>query len=163
MVRWLVPHLLTLVVMPLLPILVQQQQWQHPRRVCRRQQCLRIMMRTAQNGLWRWLQRGRQVSASRQGGHLLRTSVSWGACGLCNAYVIIPIALPSFAELLNFQIAGVWFYRWYHIIHDIMVQNLWYWNFQIAGVWFYTWYHIIHDIMVQNLWYCLWFHESMIS
>ena len=46
MVMWLVPLPLTLAVMPLLPILVHQQHWQHPRHVCRRQQCLR--MRTAQ-------------------------------------------------------------------------------------------------------------------
>jgi hypothetical protein len=24
-------------------------------------------------------------------------------------------------------------------------------------------YDIMHDIMVQNLWYCLWYHRSMIS
>ncbi len=90
---------------------------------------------------WRWRQRGRQVSASRQGYHLLRTSVPWGPCGRLTLQCICyhnnchkRFALPSFTEFPNFQIAGVWYHRWYHG-PESMILSMISWVYDIINSW----------------------------
>ncbi len=98
----------------------------HPTRVCRRQQCLR--MRTAQNWSFQIVKivpeaqgRRRYLSASREGNHVLSTSVPCGACGRltlqcigfhtnCHNFLLCHPSLSSWISRLQV----------YDIIHDIM-------------------------------------------
>ncbi len=143
MVRWLAPLPLTLVVMPLLPILVQQHQWQYyPRRVCRRHQCLR--MRTAQNWSFQMVKVAPAWATSEcfQTRRSFATHIStlrglWTLQCICyHSDCHGRFAMPSFAEFLNFQIAGVWYHTWYHG-PESMILSMISWVYGIIS----SWYH----------------------
>ncbi len=130
--------------------------------------------RTDHSRLSRWCQRRRlHLSALREWGHLLSTSVPWGAGGrltlqcICyhtNCHTIF--ALRSFTKFLNFQIAGVWYHTSYHgmilsvisWVYDII--SSWYHRSRIMISYMISWsriWDIVYDII------CLWYHMPMIS
>ena len=156
MVMWLVPLPLTLAVMPLLPILVQPQQGQYPRRVCRRHQCLR--MRTAQNWSFQMVKVAPAWATSECfetrrsfATHITIMRGQWTLQCICyhsNCHGLF--AVPSFAvpvpELPDCRCMISCMISWSRI-YDIV--------YDIIGLWYHKFFDIIHSLV--------WYHMHMIS